>query len=168
MQPKAPPPGFKVYDGTAPSNGNGAAAAPLSRPVPLVGQTERSDYPLGALPEVIRGAVSDVIDAVQAAPEMVASSALAVASLAAQSMADVRRSEALTGPCLEHRGGVVGEADLDATGKSSAKSPTLAGCCRKASSSGYRIPPGRRLPSRKFDGNAARPRAAPFAASAGR
>lgn len=96
MQPKAPA-GFKVYDGAAP--GNGVAASPWSRPVPLVGQIERSDYPLGALPEAIRGAVSEVIDAVQAAPEMVASSALATASLAAQSMADVRRSETLTGPC---------------------------------------------------------------------
>jgi putative DNA primase/helicase len=43
--------------------------------------------------------VEEVIDAVQAAPEMVASSALAIASLAAQSMADVSRSESLTGPC---------------------------------------------------------------------
>jgi len=37
--------------------------------------------------------------AVQAPVEMVASSALSVASLAAQSLADVRRSVTLTGPC---------------------------------------------------------------------
>jgi putative DNA primase/helicase len=98
MPPKTPPPGFKVY-GANGNGSNGAAASPWSRPVPLVGQIERADYPLGALPEAIRGAVSDVIDAVQAPPEMVASSALAVASIAAQSMADVRRSETLTGPC---------------------------------------------------------------------
>jgi putative DNA primase/helicase len=60
---------------------------------------ERTPYPLNALPDAIRGAVEEVIDAVQAAPEMVASSALAVVSVAAQSMADVRRSETLTGPC---------------------------------------------------------------------
>jgi putative DNA primase/helicase len=65
----------------------------------LVGQIERADYPLGALPETIRAAVAETIDAVQAPPEMVASSALAVASLAAQSLADVRRSETLSGPC---------------------------------------------------------------------
>jgi putative DNA primase/helicase len=98
MQPKAPP-GFKVFENGHANGGSTPASSPWSRPVPLVGQIERADYPLSALPEAIRGAVVDVIDAVQAAPEMVASSALAVASLAAQSMADVRRSETLTGPC---------------------------------------------------------------------
>ena len=101
MQSKAPPPGFKVYDGANPiaaTNGNGSHA-PWSRPVPLVGQIERAPYPMDGLPDAIRGAVEEVIDAVQAPPEMVASSALAIASLAAQSLADVRRSETLTGPC---------------------------------------------------------------------
>jgi len=74
-------------------------SSPWSRPIPLVGQIERVDYPLSALPDAIRGAVSDVIDAVQAPAEMVASSALAVASVASQSMADVSRSETLSGPC---------------------------------------------------------------------
>ena len=70
-----------------------------SSPVPLVGQIERVAYPLDALPPAIRGAVEEVQDAVQAPPEMVASSALAVASLAAQSLADVSRSRTLPGPC---------------------------------------------------------------------
>jgi putative DNA primase/helicase len=54
---------------------------------------------MDSLPDAIRGAVAEVTDAVQAPPEMVTSSALAIASLAAQSLADVRRSETLTGPC---------------------------------------------------------------------
>ncbi|GEP61294.1 YfjI family protein [Reyranella soli] len=99
MQPKTPPAGFRVFKGANGNGSHGAATSPWSQPVPLVGQIERADYPLSALPEAIRGAVSEVTDAVQAPPEMVASSALAVASLAAQSLADVRRSETLTGPC---------------------------------------------------------------------
>jgi putative DNA primase/helicase len=66
--------------------------------MPLVGQIEREAYPTDALPHAIRGAVEEVQDAVQAAPEMVASSALAVCSLAAQSLADVSRNKALPGP----------------------------------------------------------------------
>ena len=97
MQPSAPP-GFKLLNG-----GSATTPRPLStvwpKPVPLLGQIEREAYPIDALPPVMRGAVEEVIDAVQAAPEMVASSALAIASLAAQSMADVSRSETLTGPC---------------------------------------------------------------------
>jgi putative DNA primase/helicase len=92
QQPKAPP-SFKVYES------NGTAGAPWSSPVPLVGQIERVAYPLDALPSAIRGAVEEVHDAVQAPAEMVASSALAVASLAAQSLADVSRSRTLPGPC---------------------------------------------------------------------
>jgi hypothetical protein len=92
QQPKAPP-NFKVYES------NGSAGASWSTPVPLVGQIERVAYPLDALPSAIRGAVEEVQDAVQAPPEMVASSALAVASLAAQSLADVSRSRTLPGPC---------------------------------------------------------------------
>jgi Protein of unknown function (DUF3987) len=92
QQPKAPP-NFKVYES------NGSAGAPWSTPVPLVGQIERVAYPVDALPSAIRGAVEEVHEAVQVAPEMAASSALAVASLAAQSLADMRRSPTLTGPC---------------------------------------------------------------------
>jgi putative DNA primase/helicase len=78
---------------------NGKWDAPWSSPVPLVGQIERIAYPLAALPCAIRGAVEEVQDAVQAPAEMVASSALAVVSLAAQSLADVSRSRTLPGPC---------------------------------------------------------------------
>jgi putative DNA primase/helicase len=78
---------------------NGAAGAAWPAPVPLVGQIERVAYPLDALPAAIRGAVEEVHEAVQASPEMVASSALAVVSLAVQSLADVSRSRTLPGPC---------------------------------------------------------------------
>jgi hypothetical protein len=93
VQQLKPPPAFKVYET------NGTAGAAWSAPVPLVGQIERVAYPMDALPAAIRGAVEEVHEAVQAPPEMVASSALAVASLAAQSLADVSRSRTLPGPC---------------------------------------------------------------------
>jgi hypothetical protein len=93
VQPLKPPPSFKVYES------NGTAGAAWSTPVPLVGQIEREPYPLDALPPAIRGAVEEVQDAVQAPAEMVASSALAVVSLAAQSLADVSRNRTLPGPC---------------------------------------------------------------------
>jgi putative DNA primase/helicase len=93
MQPKAPA-GFRVHDGTS-------SPTPLAWPFPspLVGEIEREPYPVGALPDAIRAAVVEVQGEVQAPAEMVACSALAVASLAAQSMADVARSKTLPGPC---------------------------------------------------------------------
>lgn len=90
MQPKNPPKGFRVF--------NGAGETGWPKPSPLLGEFERIGYPLDALPPAIRQAIVEVQDAVQAPIEMVASSALSVASLAAQSMADVRRSVPLTGP----------------------------------------------------------------------
>jgi len=93
MQAK-PPRGFRVY------NGNGTAASVAwPNPSALVGEIEREPYPVNALPEAIRTVVEEVQAEVQAPAEMVASSALAVASLAAQSMADVARSKTLPGPC---------------------------------------------------------------------
>src|SRR5215475_5980850 len=93
MQPNTPA-GFRVY------NGDGGTTSPAwPKPSPLVGEIERAPYPVDALPDVIRAAVTEVQAEVQAPAEMVASSALAVASLAAQSMADVARSKTLPGPC---------------------------------------------------------------------
>ena len=54
MPPKTPPPGFKVY-GANGNGSNGAAASPWSRPVPLVGQIERADYPLQRRPTEATG-----------------------------------------------------------------------------------------------------------------
>jgi putative DNA primase/helicase len=93
MQPK-PPPGFRVYDGS-----NGAASPAWPKPAPLVGEIEREPYPVDVLPDAIRAAVVEVQGEVQAPAEMVASSALSVASLAAQSLADAARSKTLPGPC---------------------------------------------------------------------
>jgi putative DNA primase/helicase len=78
-----------------------AAAEPADwrRPIPLIGQIDRQAYPLDALPKVIGAAVAEVQHCTQAPVEMVASSALATASLSAQALADVRRNYALTGPC---------------------------------------------------------------------
>src|SRR4029453_7821275 len=67
-------------------------------PEPLIGQIGRAPYPVDALPMAIRRAVEEVQACVQAPVEMVASSALATASLAAQALADVRRNRTLIGP----------------------------------------------------------------------
>src|SRR4030095_7172843 len=67
-------------------------------PEPLIGQIGRTPYPVDALPMAIRRAVEEVQACVQAPVEMVASSALATASLAAQALADVRRNRTLIGP----------------------------------------------------------------------
>jgi putative DNA primase/helicase len=102
MQPKAPS-GFRVYAGT--SNGQTlevgiqTSSPPWPKPSPLVGEIEREPYPVNALPDAIRAVVEEVQAEVQAPAEMVACSALSVASLAAQSMADVARSKTLPGPC---------------------------------------------------------------------
>ena len=55
-------------------------------------------YPIDALPEKIRDAVKEVQKFVQAPVAMIASSALATISIAAQAYADVQRSEKLHGP----------------------------------------------------------------------
>src|SRR5262249_8328298 len=91
MQPK-PPTGFRVYDG------RGSTTPAWHAPGPLLRGLERAPYPIDALPPSIRSVVQEISGCVQAPPEMVASSALAVASLAAQGLADVRRSTTLTGP----------------------------------------------------------------------
>lgn len=91
MRPDAPK-GFRVYDRSA------APRDEWEAPLPLVGQFERVPYPTDALPVSVRAAVEEVQAAVQAPFEMVAASALATVSLATQHLADVRRSNTLTGP----------------------------------------------------------------------
>jgi len=93
MQPNTPA-GFRVYD----RNGSASLLA-WPKPSLLVGEIEREPYPVDALPDAIRAVVEEVQAEVQAPAEMVACSALAVASLVAQSMADVARSKTLPGPC---------------------------------------------------------------------
>lgn len=91
MQQPEIPPNYRFYR-------PGGADAEWPRPEPLIGEKARDPYPIDALPTSIRRAVEEVQTCVQAPVEMVASSALATASLAAQALADVRRNRTLTGP----------------------------------------------------------------------
>ncbi len=67
-------------------------------PQPLLQTLQSEPYPVDALPRLIRGAVHDVQNFVQAPTALVASSALAALSVATQGLADVRRDSQLTGP----------------------------------------------------------------------
>lgn len=78
----------------APPGDSGDWQAPYS----LATKVEPEPYPLDALPDTIRAAVQEVADFVKAPIPMVASSALAVLSLAAQAHIDVKRAERLQGP----------------------------------------------------------------------
>jgi putative DNA primase/helicase len=66
---------------------------------PLIAQTDAQDYPLDALPPLIRGAVMEVCGFVKAPVPLVAMSALAALSVAIQAHHDVQRAEKLDGPC---------------------------------------------------------------------
>lgn len=65
----------------------------------LIEQVEPKDYPLDALPDVVRCAVQEVADFVKAPIPLIATSALAALSLAIQAHTDVQRAEKLEGPC---------------------------------------------------------------------
>lgn len=65
---------------------------------PFVSRVESLPYPIDALPGAIRAAVEEVQGFVQAPVPLVASSALAALSLAAQAHWDMRRAEKLAGP----------------------------------------------------------------------
>ncbi len=67
-------------------------------PQPLTLKIEPEPYPVEALPLAIRAAVEEVASFVKAPVPMVASSALAALSLAAQAHADAKRLEKLQGP----------------------------------------------------------------------
>ncbi len=67
-------------------------------PEPLVRTTVACPYPVESLPEIIRLAVEEVQGFTQAPVAMVACSALANLSLAAQAHHDVQRAENLSGP----------------------------------------------------------------------
>ncbi|MBV5334165.1 DUF3987 domain-containing protein, partial [bacterium] len=66
---------------------------------PLVAKTEAADYPLDALPTLIRNAVIEVCGFVKAPVSLVAMSALAALSGAIQAHTDVQRDIGLQGPC---------------------------------------------------------------------
>jgi len=66
---------------------------------PLIAKTEAADYPLDALPPLIRDAVIEVCGFVKAPAALVAMSALAALSVTIQAHTDVQRDIKLEGPC---------------------------------------------------------------------
>lgn len=66
---------------------------------PLIAHTEAQDYPIDALPPLIRCAVMEVCGFVKAPVPLVAMSALAALSVAIQAHTDVQRDIKLEGPC---------------------------------------------------------------------
>lgn len=76
----------------------GDASSDWPAPQPLRARIKSEPYPLDALPAGIQAAVKEVAGFVQAPLALVASSALAALSLAAQARADVKRAERLQGP----------------------------------------------------------------------
>jgi putative DNA primase/helicase len=77
-----------------------AQAAPSTwpEPQPLIAQLEPEEYPLDALPAIVRLAVLEVAGFVKAPVPLIATSALAALSLAIQAHVDVERAEKLHGP----------------------------------------------------------------------
>lgn len=67
-------------------------------PLPLISKTTSSQFPIDALPESIRLVVQEVTEFVQCPPALAYNSAMATISLAAQGLANIRRSEGLCGP----------------------------------------------------------------------
>ena len=67
-------------------------------PQPLAVKVEPEPYPLDALPDTIRAAVTEVQAFTKAPIAMVASSALAALSLPIQAYVDIKRADRLTGP----------------------------------------------------------------------
>ena len=66
--------------------------------LPLAAKVQSEPYPIDALPASIQAAVEEVASFVKAPLPLVASSALAALSLAAQAHVDVKRADRLTGP----------------------------------------------------------------------
>jgi len=78
----------------APAGGKGG----WQEPQPLSARVELEPYPLDALPKTIRAAVEEVAGFTKAPVPLVASSALAALSVAAQAHFDVKRADKLHGP----------------------------------------------------------------------
>lgn len=67
-------------------------------PLPIMKRIDAEEYPLDALPGIIRAAVEEVQKFTKAPTPMVASCAIAAVSLAAQSRIEVSRADMLIGP----------------------------------------------------------------------
>ena len=72
--------------------------APWPEPDPLATVITGRDYPLDALPPLMRDAVSEVRQFIQAPTALAACCALSALSLSAQGLADVRRASGIAGP----------------------------------------------------------------------
>ena len=75
-----------------------SASSDWPEPQPLTIRMAPEPYPLDALPDTIRAAVEEVQGFTKAPVPLVASSALASLSMAAQAHIDVKRAERLSGP----------------------------------------------------------------------
>jgi hypothetical protein len=80
------------------TDGGDVPAVPWPDPQSIATRIESTPYPLDALPTVLRDAIEEVQGFVQAPVALVATSALAAASVAVQAYVDVRRAEGLSGP----------------------------------------------------------------------
>jgi hypothetical protein len=79
--------------------GNEQPAEPVwEKPVPLRTGTKARPYPLKVLPAIIREAIQEVEDFVQAPTALIAASALSAVSTAVQGLVSVERDEGLRGP----------------------------------------------------------------------
>ncbi|MBK9442904.1 MAG: DUF3987 domain-containing protein [Comamonadaceae bacterium] len=89
------------YDaiGTVTASDTGAGPDAWPELQPLIERTEAQDYPIDALPPLIRGAVMEVAGFVKAPVSLVAMAALAALSVAIQAHTDVQRDIKLEGPC---------------------------------------------------------------------
>ncbi len=67
-------------------------------PKPIIGQQVAEPYPIDSLPDMMRNAVTEVQGYVQAPKALVACNAVAIASLATQGLAKVRRDRQLVSP----------------------------------------------------------------------
>lgn len=85
-------------DGISSTSSSNSSSNGWPEPQPLTVKLAPEPYPLDALPETIRAAVEEVAGFVKAPLPLVASSALAALSLAAQAHVDVKRAERLQGP----------------------------------------------------------------------
>jgi putative DNA primase/helicase len=65
---------------------------------PLIAQIDQQDYPIDALPTLVRSAVQEVAEYVKAPIALVTTSALAALSVSTQAYVDVRRADKLNGP----------------------------------------------------------------------
>ena len=74
------------------------ASSAWPAPAPLVDIPPSQDYPIDALPDLVRQAIEEAEDSIQAPRAFIAASALSAVSFAVQSLYDVRRGEGLQGP----------------------------------------------------------------------